>query len=311
MEGTHARRRAAPHLRDGGGAALAADAPGARLVRATAALAALRPGRAAGARRSPGRVLGGVAAAAVRGRGGGGSCCARLALARRAAASHALSLGEPESWSVSRCARTRAAPCGSRCVRRGRALVAERRRRRGAASCRAGRGAAPRVRRAARSRAAARRWRQPPCAAARFWGLARARRATARPREITVLPDLRAVGGLHAQLNRFALRGTRHAALGAPRQGARVRPPARVRAAATSSATWPGRPRPATGSSSCASTASTARRTCCCASTAATAWPRASPGSPASTTRSTARCCSLRLQPDGGPRRHRSPSRPT
>jgi uncharacterized protein (DUF58 family) len=47
----------------------------------------------------------------------------------------------------------------------------------------------------------------PPWVAATFWGLAERVSSVGPAGEIAVLPDLRAVGGLHAQLNRFVLRG--------------------------------------------------------------------------------------------------------
>jgi uncharacterized protein (DUF58 family) len=47
----------------------------------------------------------------------------------------------------------------------------------------------------------------PPWVAATFWGLAERVLPVGPAGEIAVLPDLRAVGGLHAQLNRFVLRG--------------------------------------------------------------------------------------------------------
>ena len=47
----------------------------------------------------------------------------------------------------------------------------------------------------------------PPWVAATFWGLAERVCPVAPAGEMVVLPDLRAVGGLHAQLNRFVLRG--------------------------------------------------------------------------------------------------------
>ena len=47
----------------------------------------------------------------------------------------------------------------------------------------------------------------PPWVAATFWGLAERVVPVGPAGEIAVLPDLRAVGGLHAKLNRFALRG--------------------------------------------------------------------------------------------------------
>lgn len=47
----------------------------------------------------------------------------------------------------------------------------------------------------------------PPWAAASLWGVVERLLPLAPPAELLVLPDLRAVGGLHAKLNRFVLRG--------------------------------------------------------------------------------------------------------
>ncbi len=73
------------------------------------------------------------------------------------------------------------------------------------AACRAGevvRLSLP-VRPVARGRASI----DPPWVAASLWGFAERVSAIAPPSELVVLPDLRAVGGLHRKLNRFVLRG--------------------------------------------------------------------------------------------------------
>jgi uncharacterized protein (DUF58 family) len=127
----------------------------------------------------------------------------RLEVVAERRPSVALSLGEAESLELS--LRTSSPRAVHLLVRQAwpRLLDAASTTRR--AACRAGetvRLALP-VRPVARGRADL----APPWVAATFWGLAERVLPAAPPGEVVVLPDLRAVGGLHAKLNRFALRG--------------------------------------------------------------------------------------------------------
>lgn len=128
---------------------------------------------------------------------------ARLTLVAERPGSVALSLGEGESLELS--LRTSSPATVHLLVRQAwpRLLEAASTTRR--AACRAGevvRLELP-VRPVARGRAEL----PPPWVAATFWGLAERVWPVGPPGEVAVMPDLRAVGGLHAQLNRFVLRG--------------------------------------------------------------------------------------------------------
>jgi len=127
----------------------------------------------------------------------------RLAVVAERPPSVALSLGEPESLELS--LRTSSPATVHLLVRQAWPRVVEAASTTRRAACRAGetvRLALP-LRPVARGRAEL----APPWVAATFWGLAERVVPVGPPGEVLVLPDLRAVGGLHAKLNRFALRG--------------------------------------------------------------------------------------------------------
>jgi len=127
----------------------------------------------------------------------------RLAVVAERPPSVALSLGETESLELS--LRTTSSATVRLLVRQAWPQLLDAVSTTRPAACRAGetvRLSLP-VRPVARGRAEL----APPWVAATFWGLAERVVAVAPPGEVVVLPDLRAVGGLHAKLNRFALRG--------------------------------------------------------------------------------------------------------